>query len=1569
MAWYRLRTRRRVPGVGPARPDRGRPFLERLEDRLAPAVFTVTSAGDTGAGTGQAGDLRYCLTRANATPGLDTIQFAIPGGGLHTISLTSALPTITDAVVIDGYTQAGASPNTLATGDDAVLTVELNGAAAGATANGLTIRGASNCLIRGLTINRFGAAGLFMSGGSGNVVAGNFIGTDPAGTSSLGNHGGVSLRFASSGNTIGGTAPAARNLISGNTNGDGVGLIDVGTKGNVVQGDYIGTDRSGLHALPNTGGGGGAGGSGVIIYATASDNTIGGAAPGAGNLISGNHGQGIYMQSVVTGNVIQGNYIGTDVNGTTALGNTGEGVYIFGTGTERNNTIGGTAPGAGNVISGNGGLAGIRVRNPDNFIEGNYIGTDAGGTKSVPNKIGILFQTLSLTASFGNLVSGNVISGNQTDGIDISNSTGYRIEGNLIGTDRSGTARLANGSAGILLAAAMNVTIGGTTAAAGNVISGNGVFGIDISGAGTSGNVVLGNYIGTDRSGTAAVGNGYGISLDTQASNNTVGGTAAGSGNVLSGNGFGVSISDAASNNILQGNFIGTDVTGRKALGNTSDGVLLNSRGLPALNPSGNLIGGATPAARNVISGNVGFGIYFRLASGNTVQGNYIGTDATGNAALGNDFGIALVGGSDNLIGGTAPGTGNVISGNGREGIYLDNFGGTDPTTTRNNRIQGNLIGLNAAGTSAVGNVGGGIYVGVVSANTIGGTAPGAANVISGNTTTPGGVAPFDFLDGSGILLASSGPDNVILGNRIGTDGSGTAAIPNAGNGVTLYLTSATVGGSAAGAGNLISGNAGAGVEIYGSGTGGSMVSGNRIGTDGGGTGPLPNQGDGVLITEGATGNAVGGTAAGDGNVIAYNRKGVVITGSGTTGNRISGNAIFANAGPGIDLGDDGITRNDDAGHNGPNNFQNFPILTRVTASGGSRTVFGRLAGTPNTTYRIEFFASAAYDPSSYGQGQVYLGSADVTAGADGRASFRFSYTADPAHPFLTSTATDPAGNTSEFSGRNRRPVEAMPGPQTTHENVALSVAGTTVPSVGDPDNDGTDPLQVSLTVDHGTLTLTGLVGLIGSGNGTSQLTYVGTPADLNAALLGLTYAPALEFDGADALKLTVSDLVAQELGGPGVIASGVAITVVDMVHAPVLVVGAAAGNEGQAIPLTVYAGAVDTDGSEVLSIRIGGVPAAARLSEGTAHGHGVWTLTADQLNGLMLDADDNFAADLTVTATATLVTSGATADTTRLFLVTAANVAPTATLTHGGAIDVGDSTAVLFAAASDPSPADTDVGFRYSFALSAADLATGYAAASPDAVEHFSFGVMGTYAVYGRVFDKDGGFTDYVTTVTVLAPILPSDLPGAPQPNPTAPEPVIEPTAPEIVFPVSSPSAGPAAGSTSIAGARAAPPAADVQGESTSMFASSYDVAPPSAGAPPSVGPAVEAQARGPIQAAGRVMARAAPGPDAQLAAQASQIVAATLDGDDSVGLVELMLRENAVPVAMAALSIVRGDDAPTPAGETTAVLASAVDTPAPLTRLVKWLAIPAAASLAATGWLWRRARRGAARKPDSAA
>lgn len=157
-----------------------KPRLENLEDRLAPATFTVVNTLDTGAGS-----LRQAILDANAAPGADLIDFNIPGAGVQTIAPASGLPTITDPVTIDGYTQPGASPNTLAVGNDAVLRIELDGSGAGHAAYGLRIFG-GNSTVRGLVINRFANDGIWLWSQA-NVIEGNFVGIDPTGTQGQGN--------------------------------------------------------------------------------------------------------------------------------------------------------------------------------------------------------------------------------------------------------------------------------------------------------------------------------------------------------------------------------------------------------------------------------------------------------------------------------------------------------------------------------------------------------------------------------------------------------------------------------------------------------------------------------------------------------------------------------------------------------------------------------------------------------------------------------------------------------------------------------------------------------------------------------------------------------------------------------------------------------------------------------------------------------------------------------------------------------------------------------------------------------------------------------------------------------------------------------------------------------------------------------------------------------------------------------------------------------------------------------------------------------------------------------------
>ncbi len=268
---------------------------------LLAATFTVVNTNDSGAGS-----LRQAILDANASSGLDTIAFDIAGAGVHTIAPTSGLPTITDPVVIDGYTQPGASPNTDAAGFNGTILIELSGGAAG-QANGLDIT-AGGSTVRGLVINGFqgltAAAGnaLHFSSAGGNHVEGNFIGTDPTGTLPLGNEDdAVNTDSGSDGNVIGGTAPAARNVISA----QGRVAFFIGTSANVIQGNFIGTQKDGVSPLGNLQGVGFVGSA-----ETANDNVVGGIGPGEANVIAFSSFRGVVGESGSgTGNSVRGNSI------------------------------------------------------------------------------------------------------------------------------------------------------------------------------------------------------------------------------------------------------------------------------------------------------------------------------------------------------------------------------------------------------------------------------------------------------------------------------------------------------------------------------------------------------------------------------------------------------------------------------------------------------------------------------------------------------------------------------------------------------------------------------------------------------------------------------------------------------------------------------------------------------------------------------------------------------------------------------------------------------------------------------------------------------------------------------------------------------------------------------------------------------------------------------------------------------------------------------------------------------------------------------------------------------------
>jgi titin len=397
--------------------------------------------------------------------------------------------------------------------------------------------------------------------------------------------------------------------------------------------------------------------------------------------------------------------------------------------------------------------------------------------------------------------------------------------------------------------------------------------------------------------------------------------------------------------------------------------------------------------------------------TGNSVQGCFIGVNANGTAALANGgYGIGLfAGAAGNRIGGVTPGAGNVIAGNKDYGVLIGGEG------TDRNVVQGNLVGTDATGGRALPNGSFGILVyGGARDNTIGGTVAGAGNVISGNRSV-------------GVSLTGSGTDgNVMQGNWIGSDAAGLVAIPNSSAGIQVSggAKGNVIGGTALRTGNLISGNTGHGVSIVGDGTTGTVVQGNFIGTDITGTTPLANTVNGVDLAAGAQNNTVGGSNSGAGNRIGGNRgSGIFVTGATTLGNALRGNLLFRNGALGINLV--GGTQNsaqvtaNDAGDadTGPNNLQNYPVITAATIAGGETILTGTLNSTPGATFALDFFASPEAHTSGYGEGAVYLGSATVTADASGNAAFEFRAPGSLVNQFITTTATNgTTGDTSEFS-------------------------------------------------------------------------------------------------------------------------------------------------------------------------------------------------------------------------------------------------------------------------------------------------------------------------------------------------------------------------------------------------------------------------------------------------------------------------------------------------------------------------------------------------------------------------
>jgi CSLREA domain-containing protein len=609
-------------------------------------------------------------------------------------------------------------------------------------------------------------------------------------------------------------------------------------------------------------------------------------------------------------------------------------------------------------------------------------------------------------------------------------SSSVSIRRNYLGPVGGGTANFRG-----LYLSGSSCTIGGNTDGDGNVISGNTDNGLTIGGAG---NAIADNFIGTDATGTAALPNGQAGIEVVGGSNTAIGAVGTNIENVISGNTrFGVLITPATTATTLVNNVIGLNVAGTAAVPNGQSGVFVQG--------SGTVIG--TPASGNVISGNGEYGIENRGPS--IIQNNIVGLDRNGQNAIGNALDGIIVG-ATSTVGGSGPGEGNTVSGNLRNGIGF----AIGPGTT----ISGNTVGLNAGRTVARGNSQHGVFLSNTFGSDVTVGAAGGMNVISAN----GG-------DGINGLVANSS----IMNNRIGTDGTGTIDLGNAGAGIR--------GGAGQVTANLISGNGMQGVVLEGS-------------------------------SQALTNNIIRRNAL----------EGVKVT-SASTVSTITANSIFSNGGIGIDLTPDGVTPNDATDPDlGANGLQNYPVITSALAVGGTSRIEGSLNSTPNTLFALHFYASSVADPSGFGEGEQFIGTTNVTTDASGNATFTWIGPSVTVGNLITSTATGPSG-TSEFSAVN----DVAPPPTIEFSATVYATtegAGTitiTVLRSGD--------LSATSTVDYATADDTATAGLdYTPANGTLTFAPGESSKPFTITILNDSLQEPLE-----RIHLTLSNAIVATLGTP----------------------------------------------------------------------------------------------------------------------------------------------------------------------------------------------------------------------------------------------------------------------------------------------------------------------------------------------------------------------------------------------------------------------------------------------------
>ncbi len=994
---------------------------EALEDRSVPATFVVNTDGantEAGFSTGPSPEGSFTLADAiissNKTPGLNKITFAIPpivnpASGTpeyarRVIIIPAAgLPIITNPVIIDGTPIAGEAN---------ITNGKNNFGIAEDTAAGKYAKGSPGLVFDVGTVNNqtagtvnfdvgtggripvtfstmnnvtlffptFGLPNASGTSGSGVIIApgarailtgghienaGTNTDTTANSTTKLtftnGLSGGalVSLTFYSPGDGVDvysgatglGSSVGATGTDPRTTTGNQGIVIDSNGRNGVFIGPETGQSnvpafnqiqQCTIHDNQEAG----------VLIQDASDTLVGDPVnPNGRNSIFSNVTNGVEIRSTTNAflairNRIQGNIIGSVADTTGA--NFQDGIYLF---NAPNTLVGGTQTNAGNTIdankehgieaTGTGGTTGLVVQ--QNTI---------GGQPSPNNLDGIFLHDAPGALIGGTNTARNVIDWNDRAGIEIqagSNNT------QIINNDISN-----NVNQGVFITNSVSITIGGPSQFSGNTFTSDGRAGIEIDNQNnpTSPNsptVIQGNTF----TGDAADGNQTGVIsgsiLLNDVQNLQIGGTPPQAGNTINGSSNGIMVRAGSKNITIQGNKIGTGAA------NSLDGIVVDGLIDPSFAGSGVAdtvaIGTIGSGGGNTVS-NSRNGIVVKNGATNvTIQANTV-TGNTQNGILITDdpidtFGNPVTAITSVLIGGEANTlTRNIITGNQRSGIYLQG------QYVQNNVIQNNLIGVNANGTAA-GNTENGVEIDGASLNTIGGENALSRNIISFNT-------------GNGVRIENLNPfnpspfGNVISGNSIGTDVTGTV---NEGNGAT-------------------------GVIIDGSGS-------NTVGGYDPNATPIQNPG----------------------NLIAFNHgNGVTVFDTLATGNAqndaVIGNEIYSNTQLAINLGNDLglVTMNHNPPYvgSGPNQFQNFPVLaTAVSGLVGSQ-ITGTITSAPGT-YRLEFFGDPAANtggsPAGYGQGQVYLGFENVTVPGVGSVTFAFNSTISvKGGTFVSATATNISG-------------------------------------------------------------------------------------------------------------------------------------------------------------------------------------------------------------------------------------------------------------------------------------------------------------------------------------------------------------------------------------------------------------------------------------------------------------------------------------------------------------------------------------------------------------------------------